>query len=186
MEIMLLVVASTIGQCATPCCSSVYVHEKVYFFEEIRSRCIAEAVLPNGRKITVPIINGYMPTVKLTFSVDGSELREYNYYYCDIYDGGLITYGKRFALETRQTTRQSIPTRRIVDEASSIDKPPKIYMPKYTDEDFENLQNNIKKLQQSILILQKEELKYKRNSDTDSLIEHDFPKLKKPSEFGQK
>lgn len=211
MNIALLVVASTIGQCPTygpvytqpiyvqscPAPSSV-IREKVYFSGEIRSRCIAEAVLSNGRKITVPVINGYMPAVKVTIAADGSELREYDYYDRDVYNGGVITYGNRSAV-----ARPTAPVRRptVTEERTpvlpspvpyderqpEVRKPPR--MPRYTDEDFETLQKDLKELQQTIRVLQDREESVERPPMTlqadPQRIEPQPPKLKKPSEFGQ-
>lgn len=211
MNIALLVVASTIGQCQThgpvhtqpiyvqscPAPSSV-IREKICFSGEIRSRCIVEAVLSNGRKISVPVINGYMPDLKLTVYADGSELREYGYGDRDVYTGGVITYGNRSAV-----VRQPAPVRRptVTEERTPVLPSPVPYderqpevrtpprMPRYTDEDFETLQKDLKELQQTIRVLQEREESAERPPLTlqadPQRIEPQPPKLKKPSEFGQ-
>lgn len=205
MNLALLVVASTISQCppvcysepicVQPCPNPSIIREKVYFPGEVRSRCIVEAVLSNGKRITVPVINGYTPAIKVTIMSDGSQLREYDYYDRDVYKGGVISYGKS---EPRQQKTVTIPRPKppsLTEERTSIpqpvpyeeDKKPK-YMPRYTDDDFEAIQKNMKELQEAIRVLQQKE-------DTErppitlqadpQKLEHQPPNLKKPSDFGR-
>lgn len=206
MNVAALVLAvSAIGQCppvyvyADPCVQtcptyrSNEVHEKVYFSGEIRSRCFVNAILvSSGKRITVPVINGYMPSVRITNLADGSILREYDYRGKDVYDGGTIEYGNP---PVRKVTTHPTPVPQrapTVNEERSYNPPPVIQkqMPKYTDEDFEEMRRNIQTLESTIRTLQQKEPEVERPPMTlqaDPLRVDEAPRslLTKPSEFGR-
>lgn len=198
MNASMLILAAAFGQCSIydepvhfqtcPTYRSTAIHEKVYFSGDIRSRCIVEAVLGNGKKITVPVINGYMPSVRVTNLSDGSVLREYDYRNRDVYDGGVIEYGTAPAAVKRVPVAETRTP--AVAPAPALKQ-----MPRYTDEDFDMLRRDIRGLEEKIRTLKDPErttiqapsLNEERPPATLQADPIPLPRspMKKPSEFGQ-
>jgi len=216
MNVAVLVMTATLGQCydqpvyvytapvpvyqtcPVPIYRSNAIHEKVYFSGEIRTRCIAEAVLSNGKKITVPVINGYMPAIRVTMLSDGSTLREYDYYNKNVYNGGVIEYGSAAKQPVKRPTvtdssegqTKRAPT--VTEERTPDPVPlPRKQMPRYTDEDFESMRSNIRALEETVRVLKEQQQIPERPPVTlqaDPLPFEESPSkspLKKPSQFGQ-
>lgn len=186
--------------CPAPTYRSNAVHEKVYFSGEVRSRCIVEAVLTNGKRITVPVINGYMPAIRVTTLSDGSTLREYDYYDKEVYNGGVIEYGNATAkkparrptvTDSHEGQSKRAPT--VTEERTPDPAPPvRKQMPRYTDEDFESMRSNIRQLEETIRVLKEQQTVPDRppvtlQADPQPLEESPPNKspMKKPSQFGQ-
>ena len=158
MNLLLIVCLSCQLEIQCPiqyCQTSTLIRERIYFSEAIYSRCIVNAVSPSGKLITVPIINGYMPSIRITYLDDGSVLRECDYDSRDVYHGGVIQY----------------PAKRR--------EPPKQKMPKFSDEDFEVIQKDVELLRKSMRALQENDKKI-----IPPVLNLGSPK-KKPSEFGR-
>jgi len=168
MNIVVLVFTLILSHCSL-CHGQTFdlsnvIHERFYFSGEIRTRYIVEAVLSSGKKVTVPVINGYVPAIRVTVLVDGSTLREYDYKNNHVYEGGVIEYSKP-------------PVKSVL----SI--PSKKQMPIYTEEDFESMRSNVKLLEETIRLLREQAVE--RPPITLQAVPSDESKLKKPSEFGR-
>ena len=144
------------------CQTSTLIRERIYFSEAIYSRCIVNAVLPSGKVITVPVLNGYMPSIRITYLDDGSVLRECDYESRDVYLGGVIQYPAK---------KRELP--------KSKPDLPKQKMPRFTDEDIEIMQKDVESLRNSMRALQENDKKI-----ISPVLNLGSPK-KKPSEFGR-
>lgn len=68
--------------------------ERIYFSEQITTQKIVEGVIwPSGKKVLVPIVNGYMPAIRTSTLPNGCAFYEYNFNSRVVYPGGLIEYG---------------------------------------------------------------------------------------------
>ena len=167
MNLLLIVCLSCQLEIQCPiqqCQTSTLIRERIYFSEAIYSRCIVNAVLPSGKLITVPIINGYMPSIRITYLDDGSVLREYDYDSRDVYLGGVIQYPAKRREPPKQKYELELPKQK---------------MPKFSDEDFEVIQKDVELLRNSMRALQENDKKI-----IPPVLNLGSSK-KKPSEFGR-
>lgn len=65
-------------------------YEIIHNEEPILSKKYVTAILSNGVKITVPVINGYLPSVKIGKTASGATVRHFYYHNKYKYDGSAI------------------------------------------------------------------------------------------------
>jgi hypothetical protein len=108
--------------------------ECVHFYGSIYSKKYITAIIDDGKRITVPVINGYMPSIDLKKMTDGSTQRNYYYDECFKHNGeSYVNYsvgGKSVAKKKPPTVTESYddyPLKKPgvgISESSSFDRPP--------------------------------------------------------------
>lgn len=160
MNSVVLLTAMVMGQCPPvyyepPVCYSNagVIHEKVYFSEGVRERFIVEAVwVPTGRKFTVPIVNGYAPSIRVVNLPDGSSLRELDYNDRDVYEGGIVKYGQQQTTTPtptpKKTQKKPVPLREEQDDSEPVPQPKQA--PRVSDEEFAVMKGDIRDLKDAV------------------------------------
>jgi hypothetical protein len=125
---VLMLISLTIGQCPPVECYAP-IHEKIYYSSQIHSKQYVEAVLVSGRRIVVPVVNGYMPSVRVTEFDDGTSFREFHYDDQVPYDGGIVKYSKKpvpqkMPLPKTKTVEQKIPDAPKPEEVKTLQAVP--------------------------------------------------------------
>lgn len=112
--------------------------ERIHYNGDVYSKKYITAVLDDGRKITVPVINGYMPSIDLVKMTDGSCQRNYYYDGCFKHNGETCVnysiggkgsnYNKKTTAPAPRVTESydDIPYSKKagISESSSFDRPP--------------------------------------------------------------
>lgn len=113
--------------CPTPT-TSLADTECTHFSGTIHSKKYITAVLENGKRITVPVINGYLPSIDLTALSNGAYRRDYYYDECIPYKGqSVVSYGSTKQKATAPAPRvmesvtQDYSHRAAIEESSSFD-----------------------------------------------------------------
>ena len=106
--------------------------ECVHFYGSIYSKKYITAIMDDGKRITVPVINGYLPSIDLKKMTDGSTQRNYYYDGCFAHNGdSYVNYsvgGKTVAKKNAPTVMESYSydlSKKVgIKEESSFDRPP--------------------------------------------------------------
>lgn len=178
MNTVVLLTAMLAGQCEPIVYNSCYapplyvapsrVYEKVYFSEDIHNRFIVEAVwVPTGKKFTVPIVNGYAPSIRFVDLPDGNSLRELDYNNRDVYEGGIVKYGQLPQSQVKKSKKTPVPLQNEDDL-----RPRPIQAPSVSEEEFTVMKNNIRELKDAVNSIREDGVKaFQQQSDQTKMLQ---------------
>jgi hypothetical protein len=120
-----------------PCQAYRLVTEEVTVPGTIQSECRVCITMPDGRRISVPVINGWLPEVKESNCQDGSIVRKLDYSAKIAYTGKNTNYvdsRTKQAQKAPYVTKQPAPATKVLPAPSRTDEVPPARMKKVEDE----------------------------------------------------
>lgn len=137
-------------------------YEIIHNEETIVSKKYVTAILSNGVKITVPVINGYVPSVKIGKTASGATVRHFYYHNKYKYDGSVVIK---------------------YQEEKKIEVLPKPDPIKQLQSRVENLESSVENLHRSVDDIKNEKNKMPEKTKVPIGPSEQTPNMKRPSEF---
>ena len=121
-----------------PCQAYRLVTEEVTVPGTIQTESRVCITMPDGRRISVPVINGWLPEVKEVNCQDGSVVRKLDYSAKIAYTGKNTNYVDSRTKQTQKApyvTKQTTPTKKTLPLPSRTDEVPPARMKKVEEEE---------------------------------------------------
>lgn len=147
-------------------------YEFIHNEEPIISKIYVTAVFKNGERITIPVVNGYLPAIKMGRSSSGHKVRHFYYDSKIKHDGDLeVIYEDELEKKDVELEKRNL-------ELGSLQK-----RVQKLENSVQSLKNTVSEMQHTIK--NKSSITVKENSDIMAKNKPS-PSMKRPSEFDEK